>query len=518
MQHRLLRRRHRRLRPGRCRAGDPARQRGRGSSCSSGGPSRTRCRGGALRPRGRPHPPVVRHRRRAAGRSASRPRSTSGSNADRHDAAALRAVGDGPSGWPQSSMFNQPELEARCSTARARSSCRASRSGAACEVTGRVDASDDDDGRASRGAGGTPVRARYVVGCDGANSTVRDLLGLPDDRPRLLLRLADRRRDPRRAARVRPDQPADLRPGAADDRGVGRPGPAPLGVHAPARRVDRRAQRRGARRGSCSRRGTCTRATPASSATPSTRSRPAGPSSGGAGACCSPATPPTRCRRSPGRACARACATPPTWRGSSTSCSAALAADALLDTYGPSERRRAEAVIEFSIELGKVICVADPDRGAARDEAILAGYDGSVTDDPAVPRDHRRHRPPRHAASRRAVPPGRRRARRRCAAASTTSSAPDGGSSPTAEPAIDDDTRAMVRRHRRGASSPIGCGSSPARDVDGAYGKWFADHGVVAGAATSRLRPVRHGDDAVGHPDAPALVCATRCAALIDSA
>ena len=39
----------------------------------------------------------------------------------------------------------------------------------------------------------------------------------------------------RRAARVRPDQPADLRPGPADHRRVGRPGPAPLGVHAPAR-------------------------------------------------------------------------------------------------------------------------------------------------------------------------------------------------------------------------------------------------------------------------------------------
>ena len=41
---------------------------------------------------------------------------------------------------------------------------------------------------------------------------------------------------------------------------------------------------------------------------------------GGAGACSSPATPRTRCRRSPARGCARACATPPTWPGSSISC------------------------------------------------------------------------------------------------------------------------------------------------------------------------------------------------------
>ena len=68
--------------------------------------------GRALRPRGRPHPPVVRHRRRAL-RAISEPadiyewRNGAGTTLLRFGRA-----GDGPSGWPASSMFNQPALEA----------------------------------------------------------------------------------------------------------------------------------------------------------------------------------------------------------------------------------------------------------------------------------------------------------------------------------------------------------------------------------------------------------------------
>jgi len=90
---------------------------------------------------------------------------------------------DGRQGWPSANMFNQPDLEAR--------------------LLGQVDASADitmlwghqvvgagqDDGSAwvdmgAVGSGGcTRVAASYVVGCDGANSTVRDGLGVTfDDR------------------------------------------------------------------------------------------------------------------------------------------------------------------------------------------------------------------------------------------------------------------------------------------------------------------------------------------------
>ena len=83
-------------------------------------------------------------------------------------------IGDGASGWPESSMFNQPALEALLDrTARALPSVTVRRG---VEVIG-IDQGDDTVG--VRAADGSEVRARYVVGCDGANSTVRTLAGLP---------------------------------------------------------------------------------------------------------------------------------------------------------------------------------------------------------------------------------------------------------------------------------------------------------------------------------------------------
>jgi flavoprotein hydroxylase len=61
------------------------------------------------------------------------------------------------------------------------------------------------------------------------------------------------------------------------------------------------------------------------------------------------------------------------------------AAPDLLATYDLERRPNASAAIDFSIELGKVICVADPAEAAARDEAMAAGYDGSVSPAPSLP-------------------------------------------------------------------------------------------------------------------------------------
>jgi flavoprotein hydroxylase len=83
------------------------------------------------------------------------------------------SVGDGPSGWPASSMFTQPMLERLLD-------CRARQVGV--DVRRSIEAVDVDQ-RGDRvtvtGAEGTSVSASYVVGCDGANSTVRSLTRLP---------------------------------------------------------------------------------------------------------------------------------------------------------------------------------------------------------------------------------------------------------------------------------------------------------------------------------------------------
>ena len=81
--------------------------------------------------------------------------------------------GVGLSGWAQSLMFNQPALEALLDQ-QARSVGAHVRRGV--EVTGLTQ--NDTDVTVETATGQT-VRASYVVGCDGANSTVRQLCQVP---------------------------------------------------------------------------------------------------------------------------------------------------------------------------------------------------------------------------------------------------------------------------------------------------------------------------------------------------
>src|SRR5579871_2108822 len=82
--------------------------------------------------------------------------------------------GHSSTGWPLSSMFNQPALEDLLDR-RARSLPGVEvRRG--IDVVGLEQSSEDVSVQTANGAA---IRARYVVACDGASSTVRDLLGIP---------------------------------------------------------------------------------------------------------------------------------------------------------------------------------------------------------------------------------------------------------------------------------------------------------------------------------------------------
>lgn len=89
----------------------------------------------------------------------------------------------GPSGWPDFNMFWQPAVEARLEEAAAAMPSVTIRRGVT--VTG-LDLAEGTAGSASAAvvnldtaAGPEVVRARFVIGCDGANSTVRALIQSP---------------------------------------------------------------------------------------------------------------------------------------------------------------------------------------------------------------------------------------------------------------------------------------------------------------------------------------------------
>jgi 3-(3-hydroxy-phenyl)propionate hydroxylase len=77
----------------------------------------------------------------------------------------------GVNGWPQGSLVHQPDLEAVLGTAAATHPAIEVRRGA--EVTGLR----PDGARVVVTAGDSSIRAAAVLGCDGANSTVRGLIG-----------------------------------------------------------------------------------------------------------------------------------------------------------------------------------------------------------------------------------------------------------------------------------------------------------------------------------------------------
>ncbi|MEU0743046.1 FAD-dependent monooxygenase [Streptomyces sp. NPDC006134] len=65
--------------------------------------------------------------------------------------------------------------------------------------------------------------------------------------------------------------------------------------------------------------------------------------------------------------------------------------DRLLDTYGSERLRHAVAFVEFSMSLGRIICLTDPREAAERDARMLAEWSAGRKP-PAPPRPRPPHR------------------------------------------------------------------------------------------------------------------------------
>ena len=286
--------------------------------------------------------------------------------------------GDGPSGWPASSMFNQPEVERLLHR-------RAQEVGVDVHRGVEVVAITQDDAQVRvAGAHGTVVSARFVVGCDGANSTVRSLLGLPVtdlgffyDWLIVDVVLAEHRVfdpinlqicDPARPTTVVSGGPGRRRwefmclPGESLD-DLNREDSAwkllaPWDVHPLNARLERHAVY--TFNASCADRWR-----------------------GGHGFIAGDAAHLMPPFAGQGMCAGLRDAANLAWkldlalRG--------LAAPELLDTYQQERRPSAMAAIDFSIELGQVICVPDPAEAAARDEAMAPGVGDEPAPAPGLP-------------------------------------------------------------------------------------------------------------------------------------
>ncbi|MET0902695.1 MAG: bifunctional 3-(3-hydroxy-phenyl)propionate/3-hydroxycinnamic acid hydroxylase [Acidimicrobiales bacterium] len=379
--------------------------------------------------------------------------------------------GNGRSGWPQSTMFSQPELESVLFARVDELPSIEVRRG--WEVTDLV---EDGDHVVVRGGTG-PIRARYVTGCDGANSTVRGLTGITRedraffydwlvvdvvfDEPRVYDPLNVQICDPARPTTMVSGGPGRRRwefmalPGeTAEDlneestawrlleRFDARPDNARLEKHAVYRFQARWAEEW--------RRGRVLLAGDAAHQTPPFA---------GQGLC-------SGLRDAANLA----------WKLDLVLRD--LAPDALLDAYGRERGPNMRAVIELAIGMGELICVADPEEAAARDAAFIAADDGRLTDIPPFP----------------PIGEGVVMAGSPCAGELFLQAEIDVDGRPTrfddavgagwrlvtlADPGLDEDL-ARWFTSIGGAVVSLGCGPSPVEDVDGAYGSWFAARGLVA--------------------------------------
>jgi 2-polyprenyl-6-methoxyphenol hydroxylase-like FAD-dependent oxidoreductase len=267
------------------------------------------------------------------------------------------SVGMGRNGWPPSSMFNQPALEARLE----------SRVGELPSITVRrgveaVAVSQDVDGvtisARDRDGAAVDVRSRYAVGCDGANSTIRQLLDIPSTDLGFFydwLIVDVILNEPRVYDPINVQVCDPSRPTTAVSGGPGRRRwefmrlPTTLERHAVYTFSARHAEQW--------RRGRVLLAGDAAHLMPPFA---------GQGMC-------SGIRDAANLA----------WKLDTVL--AGRSSAAILDSYEEERLPHARGVIDLSIELGKIICVPDPAEAAARDEIMSAGMTGDRTSIPPLP-------------------------------------------------------------------------------------------------------------------------------------
>ena len=217
------------------------------------------------------------------------------------------------SGGPEVNFVHQPSLEAEFRAEVSRLANVDLLLG--WEFVGQTDHGDyvEVSLRAVEGTATRTLRSRFLIGADGANSAVRESLGIGrEDRGfQADWLIADMKLKPGVTLDIpdcgqycNPARPTTIVPGGQ----AGRPHIPSLGIHALAPRDAGGARGRKPSSGSCSVSGSA-RTRPNSSAMPSTRSVRSWRTPGGAGVCCWPGMRRTSCRHSWARACARASAT-----------------------------------------------------------------------------------------------------------------------------------------------------------------------------------------------------------------
>jgi 3-(3-hydroxy-phenyl)propionate hydroxylase len=187
-----------------------------------------------------------------------------------------------------------------------------------------------------------------------------------------------------------------------------------------------------------------------------------------------------------------------------------LASPAVLDTYGPERTGHVREIIDEAVAAGRVICELDPDRAAARDAAMRerALDPGAATREPPHPRlgEPSLTLTGRGGAEGRLAPQGRVRVAGR---AGLFDDVVGGGwqlISRAGDPArlLGDEDASWFRRIGGVVADVSETG--PVHDLDGAYQRWFAGHDCEAFLA----RPDFYVFAAGAHSDIPRFVSRLR--------